>query len=349
MKSLGKISIVAAVIVLSFSCNRENNTNTDTVNEEEKVFPVKTEKIQKETITRTIEYTANLVAFKEIHYPPASPGRIDKILVEVDDRVAKGQVLVEMDKTQLMQAKAQFENAKFNFQSIDTLFRMGSATKQQYESAKMQYEMAKSQYKFASENSILESPIDGVVTGKYFEDGEMYSGTPNTASGKSAVLSLMQINPLKVNVSISQRYFPLFKKGMRAVIQTDIYPEKVFIGEVKRVYPTIDAATRTFQTEIIVNNEDKILRPGMFAQIKIELKDVETIVVPAIAVLKLEGTNTRYVFVNENGTAKQINVKLGKRFDDKIELVSDKIRVGDELIVEGQANLLDGSDLKVVH
>ncbi|MEE4198566.1 MAG: efflux RND transporter periplasmic adaptor subunit [Bacteroidales bacterium] len=348
MRSTAKVGLLAAVMLLSFACNREDNV-TSTPNEEEDSSPVRTEKIKKETITRTIEYTANLVAYKEIHYPPASPGRIDKILVDVDDRVTRGQVLVEMDKTQLMQAKAQYENARFNFQSIDTLYRLGSASKQQYEATKMQYEMAKSQYLFAQENSILESPIDGIVTGKYFEDGELYSGTPNTPAGKSAVLSLMQINPVKANVSISQSYFPLIKKGMSARVRTDIYPGKLFEGAVNKVYPTIDAATRTFQVEIIIKNSKEILRPGMFATIEIELKDVETIVVPAISVLKLEGTNERYVFVNDQGKAKQINVQLGKRFDDKIELVSSQIKVGDELIVEGQANLLDGSQLEIIN
>lgn len=348
MRSLARTSLVVAAMLLSFGCNRDNSTS-QTQTEEENIFPVKTEKIKKETITRTIETTANLAAFKEIHYPPASPGRIDKILVDVDDRVTKGQVLVEMDKTQLMQAKAQYENAKFNFQSIDTLYQLGSASKQQYEATKMQYEMAKSQYLFAQDNSILESPIDGIVTGKYFEDGEMYSGTPNTPAGKSAVLSLMQINPLKAIVSISQNYFPLIKKGMIAKVRTDIYPDQLFEGTINKVYPTIDAATRTFQIELLIKNNQEVLRPGMFATIEIELKDVEAVVMPAISVLKLEGTNERYVFVNDQGKAKQINVKLGKRFDDKIELISNQIKVGDELIVEGQANLLDGSAIEIIN
>ncbi|HSH51571.1 MAG TPA: efflux RND transporter periplasmic adaptor subunit [Bacteroidales bacterium] len=347
MKSFTNISLVVATVLLSFACNRENTT-TDINSEEERIFSVKTEKISKETITRTIEYTANLVAFKEIHYPPASPGRIDHILVEEGDRISKGQVLVEMDKTQLNQAKAQYENAKFNFQSTDTLYQLGSASEQQYEAVKMQYEMAKSQYNFAKENSILISPIDGIITGKYFEDGELYSGAPNTPVGKPAVLSLMQINPLKAKVSISQRYFPSMKKGMKAKITSDIYPDKIFEGKVNKIYPTIDAATRTFLTELIINNDDEILRPGMFTSIEIELRDVETVVVPANAVLKLEGTNTRYIFVSDNGIAKQINIKIGKRFDDKIELLSDDIKAGDNLIVEGQANLLDGSKIEVV-
>ncbi|MDY6799878.1 MAG: efflux RND transporter periplasmic adaptor subunit [Bacteroidota bacterium] len=348
MRSLTRTSLVVAAILLTFGCNRDKSTS-QTQTEEENTFPVKTEKIKKQTITRTIEYTANLVAYKEIDYPPASPGRIDKILVDVDDRVTKGQVLVEMDKTQLMQTKAQYENAKFNFQSIDTLYKLGSASKQQYEATKMQYEMAKSQYLFAQENSILESPINGIITGKYFEDGELYSGAPNTPAGKSAVLSIMQINPMKANVSISQSYFPMVKKGMKAKISTDIYPDQLFEGTINKIYPTIDVDTRTFQIELLINNNQEILRPGMFASIEIDFKDVEAVVVPSISVLKLEGTNERYIFVNNKGIAKQVNVQLGKRFDDKIELISNEIKVGDELIVEGQANLLDGSKIEIIN
>jgi len=265
----------------------------------------------------------------------------------VGSRVSKGQVLVEMDKTQLVQARTQLANARYNYRSIDTLYQLGSISEQQYEQAKTQYEVAKSNAEFLEDNTTLESPINGIVTGKYYENGEMYSGAPNTPAGKAAVVSLMQINPLKAVVNVSQTYFPQIKEGMEAEITTDIYPDKIFDGNIYKVYPTIDKSTRTFQIEVLVKNNKELLRPGMFAKIEIELQEDEALLVPAISVLKQEGTNNRYIFLNNNGTAKKVAVQIGKRYDEKIEINASELQVGDQLVVEGQANLMDGTKLNV--
>lgn len=340
-------AIFVVALALAFaSCNKAKSTKSDS-QEAERVYPVAVQKIEKQEIIRTLDYTANLIPFTEIHLAPASPGRISKINVQVGSRVSKGQVLVEMDKTQLTQAKTQLENARYNFMQIDTLYRLGSIAEQQYENVKTQYELAKSNVEFLSENTTLASPINGIVTDKYFENGEMFSGAPNTPAGKAAVLILMQINPLKAVVNISQTHFPDVKQGMEARVATDIYPGKEFQGRVYKVYPTINTNTRTFLTEVEVKNNEESLRPGMFTTIHIDLHSEEILVVPSIAVLKQEGTNNRYLFVNENGKARQIDVTIGKRIDDKLEIVANGIKEGAEVIVKGQANLLNGSSIEI--
>jgi len=70
-------------------------------------------------------------------------------------------------------------------------------------------------------------------------------------------------------------------------------------------------------------------------------------VVPALAVLKLQGANDRYVFLNKNGKAKRVGVTLGRRFEDQGEIISDEIKEGDELVVVGQSRLVDGSPLSI--
>ncbi len=348
MKTIQHIGIL--IIILGFiSCNSkttENDQATSVV--QEKTYPVKFQKIKTQSIAQTLDYTANLTAFKVIHYAPASPGRIDQINVEVGSRVHKGQILVESDRTQLQQANTQLKNAEITYQRIDKLFKLGSASKQQYDQAKTAYDLAKSSTEFLIENTTLTSPINGIVTGKYFENGEFYSGVPNTDAGKAAVISIMQINPLKALVSVSQNHYPALTKGLMATITSDIYPAENFEGKISKIYPIINESTRTFQVEVLVANKDERLRPGMFSRIKIKLKDKDALVVPAISVLKEEGTNNRFVFVNDHGRAKQIPVKIGKRYNDKVELISDQITEGVEIIVEGQGNLFHGSKIKLV-
>lgn len=353
MKSLAYLCIIMAVSFVFTSCNQENkagvSSQADEKDEEKRIFPVKVEKIKYEVIPRTLDYTANLEPFKEHHSAPASPGRIKTIFVEVNDRVSRGQILVEMDPTQLNQALTQFENARSNFQRIDTLYKLNSISEQQYEQAKSQYELAQSNVEFLKENTTLIAPFDAVITGKHYENGEVYSGAPNTQAGKAAIVSLMQINPLKAVVNISQSYYPSINEDMVAEVNSDIFPDEVFKGEVYKKYPTINPATRTFQTEIMIRNPQEKIRPGMYAVIQLELNREKALVVPAIAVLKQEGTNNRYIFINDNGTARQLQVKVGRRFDDKVELIANGVQEGMDLIVEGQASLLNGSELNVIN
>ncbi|MBN2166973.1 MAG: efflux RND transporter periplasmic adaptor subunit [Marinilabiliaceae bacterium] len=343
---------VVMLVMIFVSCSPKDGANSEngqTVTDSVKVTPVRTITINEQEIIRTLDYTANLIPNEEINYAPAIPGRIDRIHVEVGSKVKKGQILVEMDKTQLNQVRSQYENAKYNFQQIDTLYQLKSISEQQYEQVKTNYEIQKASYDNLLKNSTLISPVDGIVTGKYFENGEMYQGTPNTQAGKAAILTLMQINPIKAEVSIAQSYYNDVKPGMKAEITCDILTGQTFDGTISMVYPTIDANTRSFKVEIVINNNNEALRPGMFSNISIRLNVVKAVVVPAIAVLKQEGTNRRYIFVNENGTARQIVVKIGKRFDEKIEIICQEPINGKQLIYEGQANLMDGSKLKVAN
>ncbi|MGC9330746.1 MAG: efflux RND transporter periplasmic adaptor subunit [Bacteroidales bacterium] len=315
--------------------------------EKEKIQPVKIAQLTQDTVERTLSYTANLEAWKVVYFAPAKPGRIKKINVDEGDHINKGQELVQMDQTELTQALIQLDNARTNFQRMDTLYNLNSISKQQYDQAKTQLDLAKANIEFLQENTSLKAPFPGIVTAKHYEDGEIYSGAPNTQAGKAAVVTLMQISPLKVMVNISERQFPYIKTGMKAQIKSDLYPNAIFTGQVYRIYPTIDPATRTFQTEIKIDNPNEKLRPGMFVTVHITIKDEATMVVPAIAVIKQQGTNNCYVFIAENGTARKIPVKIGARFDDQFEIISDELETGMDLIVAGQPNLRHGDSIKI--
>jgi len=304
--------------------------------------------LEEQLISRTIEYTSSLIPFEENHLASSSPGRIEKIYVEIGDHVKKGDKLVQMDRTQLHQARIQLKNVQTDFRRLDTLNKVGSISKQQYDQVKTQYDIARSNVDFLQENNLLKAPFEGVISGKYYEDGELYSGAPNTMAGKAAIVSIVQIDPLKVIVNISEKYFPLIRKGMDAAVTCDIYPESSFPGKVIRIYPTIDPATRSFTIEIEISNEDELLRPGMFSRVEMTLGEEMALVVPSVAVLKLQGSNERYMFLEENGSAKRIKVQIGKRFDDKIEVISDELGIGSRIIVTGQARLLDRDKVSIV-
>jgi membrane fusion protein (multidrug efflux system) len=107
---------------------KENNTAQDTL----AALPAGAEQIvetlvlEKQIISRTIEYTSSLIPFEENHLVPSSPGRIEKIYVEIGDRVQKGDLLVQMDRTQLHQAEIQLKSVENDFRRLDTLNKVGS-------------------------------------------------------------------------------------------------------------------------------------------------------------------------------------------------------------------------------
>ena len=134
---------------------------------------------------------------------------------------------------------------------------------------------------------------------------------------------------------------------MKIDIVSDIYPDKTFPASIEKVFPTVDPSSHTFTVKVKIPNSSEKLRPGMYTQAQLRLGQDSAIVVPYQTVLKLQGSNDRYVFVNQGGKAHRVAVKLGQRFDDEVEVISDELKVGDELVVEGEARLVDGSKLEI--
>lgn len=338
-----RIILSAAVLALLTACSGGKKEKQ----EEVKSIPVRVTTLTKETIAKSVDYTATLEADKQVYYAPAATGRIEKIHVEVGDRIRKGQLLVEMDRTQLHQAEVQVKNLKTEYDRAVRLKETGSISQQAYDAAITQYEVAKSNVEFLRENTRLLAPFDGVVTGKFFENGELYTGSPAGGAAKASIISIEKINPVKAYVNMTEQYYPLVKPGMLLEMETSVYPGEKFQGKINIVYPTIDKASRTFTVELIIPNDDLRLRPGMYGAINFFIGETETIVVPALAVLKLQGSNVRYVFLNKDGKAKRVEVKIGRRFEDMVEIISNEIKENDQLVTTGQARLVDGSLLDV--
>ena len=339
------ILTIVAGAMLTGCTGKKNGTTRET--NEIRTLPVKVMTLEKKRIARSLDYTASLEADEQVYYAPASPGRIEKIHVEVGDYVRKGQVLVEMDKTQFLQAEAQFQNLEVEVRRAKQLKETGSMSRQAYDAIVTQHKVAKTNVDFLRENTRLLAPFDGVITGKFFENGEMYSGAPAGSAPKASVLSIEKITPLKAYVNMTEQYFPMLQEGIDVELRVNLYPGRVYPGKVSIVYPTIDKNSRTFTVEIKVPNNDRDLRPGMFGTINFLVGVTDAIIVPALAILKLQGSNIRYVFLNDNGKAKRVEVLLGKRFDDQVEIISNEIKVGDQLVTVGQARLVDGIVLDI--
>lgn len=295
---------------------------------------------------RDLEFAGVVQAYEEAHIGPAVPARIEKILVDVGDHVSKGQLLVQMDRSSLFQARVQLETLKADLQRLDTLLQVGAVTRQSYDQVKAQYDIAVSSIETLSTNTEIRATIPGVITGRYHSDGEIFSMTPSPA-GKPAILSVMQIRPVKIIIGVSERYYNDVTAGQEATVTTDIFPGRLFSGRVRRIYPTIDRMSGTFKVEILIDNAGMSLRPGMFTRVSLNLGEQQGLLVPSLAVLKQMGSNERFVFVVENGQAVRKTVTPGRIIDDKLEILQG-LRAGEILVISGQYNLMHQADVEIV-
>ena len=342
MNNLFKISATIIITGLLMSCGGKKEATS--VKDASVAEKVQTQVLAKEKIARQLELSSTLEGYESMSISPSLTGKIEHIYVEVGSRVGKGQLLVRMDQTQLNTTKINLASAQTEFARVQALKETGSVSQQVYDQTKTQLDNLTESAKFLETNTFVRAQFSGVIAAKNYEDGELYSGAP--------ILSLQQISMLKAIINIPEAYYPLVKKGMKVEVRSDIYKDEVFPATIEIVYPTIDPASHTFQVKLRIPNAKEKIRPGMYVKTTLALGQAETIVVPYQAVLKLTGSNERYVFVNDNGTARRVAVTMGQRFDDRIEVIPEtegELKEGDELVVVGQARLVDGSKLEVVN
>lgn len=334
-KILTSLSALALILTLS-ACSEEQTT----VQEVEKVEKVQVMKLTATEIEREVVLPSTLEGYDNMKVSTSVSGIIDEILVDVGDKVSKGQLLVKMDPTQYTTTKLQYANLGVEMGRMDALKEAGSISQQIYDQTKTQYNQLKEQLALYETNTFVRADFAGVISARNFEPGELCAGQP--------ILQLTQINKLKAYINVQENYFPYLKKGMKLTLTSDIYPGKTFPASVEVVYPTIDPSSHTFSVKVLIPNASEVLRPGMYVTTSIPVGKVQGLLVPYQSVLKLIGSNERYVFVNNNGVAKRVKVELGKRYDRDIEIISEELKEGDELVVVGQGRLVDGVKLEIV-
>lgn len=304
---------------------------------------VKILELKSQRIAKQLELSSTLEGYETMNISPSITGHIEHIYVQVGSRVAKGSMLVRMDQTQLNTTRINLASTKTELDRVTALKASGSISEQVYDQTKAAYDQLVETERFQTENTFVKAQFGGVISAKNYEDGEMYTGAP--------ILQLTQIGRLKALINIPESYFPLVRAGMKVSVFSDIYPDKVFPATIEIVYPTIDPASHTFQAKLNIPNPGEKIRPGMYVRTTMALGEIDAIVVPYQSVLKLTGSNDRYVFVADGNTARRVSVTLGQRFDDQIEIIPVKpgdLKEGDKLIVTGQARLVDGSTLEIV-
>lgn len=323
------------IAILMSACNSKKETDSKA----DQKLQIKVQQVTMQEVEQLYEYTAIVEAEAVNNIAPLTGGRIDKIYVEVGDHVHKGQVLVQMNESNLKQSKAQLDNLELTFKRIDELYKVGGVSKSDWDATKTNLEVNRTAYANLLENTQLLSPINGVVTARNYDSGDLYGGQP--------VVQVQQINPVKMLINVSEVLFTNIKVGMPVDITIDTYKGETFKGRISLVYPTIDGNTHTFPVEVQLQNNDNRVRPGMYARVTINFGQYNHLVVPDEAIFRQQGSGNRYIYVYDNGRVFFKQVQLGRHLDTKYELLNTDIPDSIYVATTGLQRLKDSMEVEV--
>jgi multidrug efflux pump subunit AcrA (membrane-fusion protein) len=273
------------------------------------------------------------------------------------------------------QAQSRFDNAKLHRERIEALFKRQVISKKEADSAEMDYTVAEAQLAASQQNlklvkegvrqevregsraklremeallaqeqirlqnTLIVAPFQGEIIRKYVDAGALVS--PSTP-----IVNLVHTMTLKIVANVLERDIPLLKLGMKAKIQAEAYPGKVFEGKVARINTALELATRTLQAEIEIPNGSRLLKPGMFARIEVVLLEKpEVLAIPSNAVMEDQGE--RFVYLLQGNKAARRLIVTGIEQDRFVE-VREGLKEGDQVVTRGQETIRENTTIRVV-
>jgi RND family efflux transporter MFP subunit len=238
----------------------------------------------------------------------------------------------------IAQQQIALANLKRELDRARELVKIGGGTQQQVDQLQAQYDANARAIRTMQENTVLTSPVSGVVTAKNYDAGDLPAGLP--------VLTIEQQQPLKVIVNVNESEYPKVKRGMPVTVKFDTYGDETFQGQVYLIHPTVDATSRTFQVEVAITNRGDKVRTGMFARVNFNYGTSHSVVVPDRAVQKQVGSGVRYVWVYQGGEVELREVELGQRLEDRYE-IKGGLAAGSQVVIAGASRLQDGAKVQL--
>lgn len=367
-----KLILVLLIVILSTlllsGCGK---TKTVTA-QPEKIINVETQKIEKQNFTLKTTLTGKIEPIQEASISPKVPGKIEKVNVEIGDYVKQGDILfkLEQEDSQLHvdQAQASYElalanlkktqeqtnNAVENYNRMKALYEQKVISKQQFETAELnasatnldivkaqvkQSEIALQTANKAFADAIVTSPISGFVTFVNVNKGEFASNT-------APAVTIANINPVQIKTSVSEYLINKFHKGDSVDVLIKSARSTPFKGKISALSPAPAKNTMTYPMKVTIDNNDSIVKPGMFAEISIISDKRENVLsVPSQSVVIKDGNPT--IFVIKNNKAQIKYVTLGLDNGEMVEIKSG-LQAGEIIVIKGQNYLENGDNIKVV-
>ncbi len=267
-------------------------------------------------------------------------GRVEWVGPEEGDTVKKEEVLAEIDltalKSALDRAEASFDLAKKQAERRQDLLSRNVVAAEELDKAETELRVAESNLREARvdyRQGRIITPIAGLVNKLHVDPGEyVQPGTP--------VAEIVDVDSIKVLVNVPEMDVRYLKKDMQALVRVDAHPGQEWIGAVDFIAYKADPATKTFLARVVVDNSERLIRPGMLARVRFVRRSIpDALTVPLFAVMDRGGE--RIIYVVEDGMARSRTVTPGIIDRDRVQILKG-VAEGDKVIVAGQASVDDG-------
>ncbi|MEE9431820.1 MAG: efflux RND transporter periplasmic adaptor subunit [Melioribacteraceae bacterium] len=345
IKQLALLFAISFSIIFVSSCG-DAEAEQEAKVEEKNLVNVEVEKIQGENYTSYIKIIGAVQPLNKANLSFLEGGKIRKYLKSKGSYVAKGETIVELDnavaKASMDAAKAKYDFAEINFAKQEKIYNDNISSEFQYLKSKSERDQAKANYELMNaryNNTFIVANFSGTIDAKYIEEGEFAPpGTP--------VISLVQNSVVKVVAGVPEKFAAKIKRNQNVKVKVGDVDSDLIDGKISFVGSTLDGNNRTFPVEIIIKNKNKLLKPGMIAEVSVEQNTYPNMIsIPDDVVTRTD--NGYMVFVFENGIAKSNPIKILDRFENKVA-VENGLENGQQLIVVGFQNLVDGQEVTIV-
>ena len=307
-------------------------------------LPVKVHITKYEALDNKVLTTGTVLANEEVDLKSEVPGKITKILFKEGSYVNKGDLLVKINdadlQAQLQSAKSRLELQKDTEYRQKQLLKKEAISQEDYDMTANQLQVNQAEVELIKAQiakTEIRAPFGGVIGLKNVSEGSFVTNT-------TVIASLQNINPIKIDFSIPERYSSMVNVGDEINFSITGNTKK-YIGKVYAIEPKIDPVTRTLQLRALCSNTGREILPGSFANIELVLKKIENaILIPSEALIPdLKGQK---VFIYRGGKASPQQVGTGIRTDVDVQLTSG-INEGDTIITSGMLQLRPGAPVTI--
>lgn len=357
-------------------CGSDKQESSGAMSEQTALTQVEVQTVSTSSFSRERTYVGNITAAKEVKVIPLASERILKYPWENGDYIEKGQVIAEIRNevnrkgldavnAQLRSIEAQLKAAEREKKRVESMYESNVVSRQSLDQAtdavttltasKMQLLASQEQTKLGLDYARVIAPIDGVISQKSSEVGDI-------ASSAMPLCVLLDMKTLKVTLNVTEEDMPYLKLGQEVRLRFDAYPGEVTVAKITRIMPYVNTSSRTNTVEAEfpnVKNEQTgqyRFKPGMYSKADLSLDSTnDAIVVPPRALIlapelleqQASGQKLRRAFVvNADNTVSARTVEAGERQGDTIEILSG-LQVGDKLVIRGHHSLIDGDRVNI--
>lgn len=357
MKKIIKIMLISSLAVFLLACGNKDKEKNKNIKEVVKKA-VKVESIEYREVQSSSSFSATLEPNARVNYSLKKGGTAKKIFKNNGAKVKSGDKIIFFEnedlKADFLKAKANLESSRFQYklakekyEKFTSLYKKQLisylefsnyesayiSSKENLNSAQAYYESVKTLYN----DLTVRATINGIV-------GDLFVKVENKISANENVCTVLNDNIMQIYVSVPASIVSKLKLGEEVSLKVEDI-SKTYKGKITEINPIADKATKNFKIKVSIDNKNREIKDGMFATVTIEASPKKILAVPKASILVKELIS--YIFIDNNGVSKQVEVKTGISDNNYIEIISDELKEGDLVITDGLLGLKDNEDLKI--